>query len=765
MPKVDLNLNPAVYFRKIFKVNKKISRAFVYASALGLYHLKINGKQVSEDRLTPGWSDFNKHVYYNSYDVTTILKAHDENIINLILADGYYAGYCGWEKGRGYYGEFPAIKLQLMIDYENGEREIISTDESWTSSEGPIREADILMGEIHDSNYESLIKGWESYNPISNFNKVKVRTDVDPKLTSNKAEAVRVRGELKSHSIQKIDEQKFIVDFNQNFAGFVRLTLKNPGKRKITLRFAEMLNNDGSLYTDNIRMARAQDTYISRGDAEEIWQPLFTYHGFRYAEVTGLDEIDKETVVGISINSLPEQTSHFTSSNEELNKLFNCILWNQRSNYIDIPTDCPQRDERFGWLGDAVSYFTTAAHNFDVSAFYTKWLENLFDAQKDDGSLPPFAPFVDMGVGPVYFNSAGWADAGIITPYLFYEFYNDKNIFQKYYEQMKNFIHSLEKQNTDYIFPSCGYGDWLYLGEETSKSFIATAYFAYDCYLMNKIASILGYENDEEYFDKLFDMIKKSFRKTFLDKSGHLIQSTQTSAVLSIHFNLLSREEMKKAELFLIKNIIENDYHVTTGFLGLSFLMPVLSSIGRNDIAWKVLTNNDFPSWFNMINLGATTLWERWDGYHPQKGFYDPTMNSFNHCSLGCVGEWLFKSIAGIKAIEPGFKKVMIQPFIPNGLTFINALLKTIYGSIIVEWRINGNNLLLNVTVPFNTEAIIVLPSKKYEINVQPVKIQKLNELIYLEAGIWSLRNHMQKFVINYFVSLFWRRLNSSKFR
>lgn len=739
LPQSELSLNPAAYFRKSFKTTKKINRAFVYCSSLGLYNLQINGKQVSENRLTPGWSDFHSRVNYNSYDVTSILNLSSEHIINLILADGYYSGYCGWEKGRGYYGKFPAVKFQLMISYDDGSDEIICTDEHWSSSEGPIREADILMGETYDSNYESSIKGWDSYNfDESNFKKVTVIADINPELTSYKTEPVRQRFEFKPQSITRSGDNKFIIDFGQNFAGFARLVLRNVGRQKISLRFAEMLNEDGSLYTDNIRMARAQDTYISKGYTEEIWEPLFTYHGFRYVEISGLENIDDRTVLGISINSLPEQTASFTSSDSRLNKLFECILWNQKSNYLDIPTDCPQRDERFGWTGDAVSYFPTAAFNFDVSSFYKNWFENLFDAQRMDGALPPFAPLADMGVGPVYFNSAGWADAGIITPYLFYEFYKDIDLLEKYYERMKIFIKSLEIQSSDLILPDYGYGDWLCIGEATSKSFIATAYFAYDCSVMKKIASILGHSNDELYYHELFQKIKQSFRNKFLNSDGTLIQLTQTSAVLSIHFDLLDADEAEKVKSFLIEDITGKNYHITTGFLGLSFLMQVLSSMERNDIAWKVLTNNEFPGWLFMIDNGATTLWERWDSFHPDKGFYDPTMNSFNHCSLGCVGEWFFTGIAGIRAIEPGFKKFMIKPFIPDELTYAEASFKTIYGEIKSEWKKDKENLIMKIHVPFNTTAVIVIPFNDYVLSRTHIILKKENNCTYIEVGSGS---------------------------
>lgn len=739
LPQSDLSFNPAAYFRKSFNTIKRIERAFIYCSALGLYNLQINGKQVSENRLTPGWSDFHIRVNYNAYDVTSILNLSSEHIVNIILTDGYYSGYCGWEKGRGYYGKFPAVKLQLIISYDDGTDEIICTNENWVSSEGPIREADILMGEFYDSNIESKINGWDSYNyDESNFKKVIVIADINPELTSYKAESVKQRFEFKPQSITRLGDQKFIIDFGQNFAGFARLVLRNIGEQKIILRFAEMLNEDGSLYTENIRMARAQDTYISKGDSEEIWEPLFIYHGFRYVEVSGLAKIDGQTILGISINSLPEQTSYFISSNSKLNKLYECILWNQKSNYLDIPTDCPQRDERFGWTGDAVSFFRTAAFNFDVSSFYHNWFENLFDAQRIDGALPPFAPLADMGVGPVYFNSAGWADAGIITPYSFYEFYKDISLLEKYYEQMKIFIKSLEIQSNNLILPDYGYGDWLCIGEATSKSFIATAYFAYDCAVMKKTASLLGHSNDAVYYDELFQKIKQSFRKKFLNANGSLTQLTQTSAVLSIHFDLLDADEVEKVKSFLIKDITEKNYHITTGFLGLSFLMSVLSSLNRNDIAWKVLTNNEFPGWFFMIDNGATTLWERWDSFHPDKGFYDPTMNSFNHCSLGCVGEWIFTGIAGINIIDPEFKKFMIKPFIPDELIYAKSSFKTNYGVIKSEWKKDEENLIIKIQVPFNNTAIIVIPAKAYELSKTHSILRKENNSTYIEVGSGS---------------------------
>jgi alpha-L-rhamnosidase len=730
LPESELRLNPAVYFKKNIEINRKVRRAFIYASALGLYTLIINNKKISDFRLTPGWSDFNKRVYYNTYDATGYLEQPGNNILQAILADGYYAGYCGWEKGRAYYGNYPALKLQLMLDYEDGSSDIIPTDESWESAEGPATEADILMGESYDaSNYRGNL-----------FRKVLIRNDVNPELTSYPGNEIKPGVELKAVSVMKIDHMKYIVDFSQNFAGFVRLNLDTSPGRRITLRFSEVLNEDESLYTDNLRMARATDTYIAKGVENEVWEPQFTYHGFRYVEISGLEEIKEETLTAVSINSLVEQTGRFDCSDVMLNKLYECILWNQRSNYIDIPTDCPQRDERFGWTGDAVSFFKTSAYNYDVAAFYSKWFTDLFDAQKPDGSLPPFAPLPEMGVGPVYFNSAGWADAGVITPYLFYQFYDDKKILHRYYPKMKMFLDKLEQLSNNYKLLEYGYGDWLSSGKETSRSFIATAYFAYDCFLMEKISRVLEQNEEAEYYKNLFMKIRLAFRNEYLDQDGQLKESTQTAAVLALYFNLLDQEEREKAANFLVQDIEEKDYHITTGFLGLTFLLPLLSTLNKNDIAWKILTNKTFPSWFFMIQNGATTLWERWDSYHPERGFFDPTMNSFNHCSLGCIGEWLYSDIGGIKAIEPGFRKIEIKPFLPQDLEYARTSFKSIYGVIRSEWTKSADGLEFVIKIPFNTSAFLILPGKDYKLSSQHKLIKIEDGLIYLEVGSGSFK-------------------------
>lgn len=731
IPSVKISCNPAAYFKKVFSIETNILQAYAYCSVMGLYNLSIDGNQITEDLLTPGWSDFNKRVYYNTYDITTQLKLSTEHIINIIVADGYYAGYCGWEKGRSYYGRYPALQFQIVIDYENGKREIIKSDESWLSSEGPIREADILMGEVYDATFVQLIN---SYKPVTVLN------HIDIEHTWYNGEAVRKRFELSAVSIKMIENEKYIVDFGQNLAGFARLKLCNVGKRKITLRFAEVLNEDGTLYTENLRMARARDIYYSSGSEEEIWEPKFTYHGFRYVEITGLNEIPENTLTAIAINSLPEQTIEFITSDENVNKLYNCILWNQRSNYIDIPTDCPQRDERLGWTGDSVSFFRTAAYNYNVAAFYSKWLIDLFDAQREDGALPPIAPLPDLGVGPIHYAAAGWADAGIVVPYYLYYYYNDIRVLEKYYTNMKSYINYLENNCTDFILPEHGYGDWLST-EETSKSFLSTLYFLYDCMLMEKISLVINNHSDSLYFAELYQRIKLSAQRKFFTEEDKLIEETQTSLILALAFGLIEKEKNLEAVNLLIDNVSSANIHVATGFLGLSFLMPVLSSLGQNETAQKILLQTEFPSWMFMINNGATTLWERWDSYHPEKGIYDPLMNSFNHCSLGCVGEWFYNSLAGLSLDTPGFKCAKIKPFMTNRFEFVKLSYKTPYGFYKCEWNRSGRKYNLNITTPFNAEAEIIIPSMFVDSGEAILhKIENGNSIYKVGSGYYEFR-------------------------
>ncbi|OGU30180.1 MAG: hypothetical protein A2057_05795 [Ignavibacteria bacterium GWA2_35_9] len=731
IPKLTLHLPPPPYLRKEFQIKKEIKSAYVYVSSLGLYKLFVNGQTISEDKLTPGWTDYNKRVYYNTYDLKNLLRNSVKNCLGIVLADGWYAGYIGWEKRRGYYGKNPRAFLQLEVEYIDGTTDYICTDESWKALYGPILEADLLMGETYDSKKEKDFSGWNEtgFDEIT-WDRVGISGKLNIELNSYPALPVRKTLEIKPVKISSPQKGIYIFDLGQNIAGCVRLKIDGRKTDKVVLKFGEMLDDEGNLYMENIRMARATDTYFTKGELEETWEPSFTYHGFRYVELSGYpEEPEVDMITGIVFHSDIPITGSFECSNQMLNKLYESIFRSQRANFMDIPTDCPQRDERLGWTADAVDFIRTASFNMDTASFYTKWLRDLNDAQEESGAYTAIAPQPDLGVGPLYPGAAGWADAGIVTPYTLHKFYGDKRIFEKYYENMMKYMDYLESGSSDFIRPDYGYGDWLSVNADTPKDLIATAYFAYDAKLMMELSELLGKSDEDKRFEKLFDNVKGAFNKKYVNRDGSIKSGTQTAYALSLHFGLLDEEKQPDAFNFLVDDIVKRDFHISTGFVGLNYLFPVLTKFERSDIAFRILLNDTFPSWFFMLKQGATTLWERWDSWTPDKGFFDPLMNSFNHTSLGVIGEWFYSSIAGIIPEEPGFKKIIIKPLIGEGLNYAKTSYFSIYGKIISEWKIENEKFFLKVTIPVNTSAKIFIPKpRSKKISEKPDEAELVGE-------------------------------------
>jgi len=714
VPHYELILPPPSYLRKNFTLPpKSIRKATIYISAFGLYELHLNGKIISDDLFTPGWSNYNKRVYYNTYDITNFLNEGQENTVGVILADGWYSGYIGWERKRNYYGDKTLALIQIEIEFKNGDKEFIYSDESWQVAYGPIREADILMGETYDVRKKKNFSNWDKpFFRNSDWEQVEFANIPNIKIESYPSEPVKIIEEIKPIKIFEPKSKIYVFDLGQNFAGNVRIKVKGKRNDKIILRFAEMLNEDGTIYTENIRMARATDTLILKDNSEIIWHPKFTYHGFRYVELTGINyKPDSNTITGLVMHSSLQRTGFFECSNNLINKIYYNILWSNKSNYFDIPTDCPQRDERLGWM-DAHNTMKAAIYNFDVTSFFIKWLEALNDSQREDGAYSPIAPFIDFGVGPIYFSAAGFAEAGIIIPYLLYKFYGDKSVLEKYYLNMKRYLDYLKSISNEFIRCDDAYGDWLSINAETPKDLIGTAYFAYATKLMSEITDVLGLYNDQFEYKNLFDKIKRAFNKKFVYKNGKLKCDTQTAYVLALYFELLSKENEKLAIRYLINNLKSRGWHVSTGFLGLTFLFSVLDKFNRNDITFKIITNETYPSYGFMIKNDATTLWERWNAFTPEDGFFDPTMNSFNHFSLGVVGEWFYSVIGGIKNDGIAFNNIIIKPYPLGDLTFANTSYTSIYGEIISNWKIEENKFTLYFKIPINIQAKIFLPFK-----------------------------------------------------
>ncbi|RKY11581.1 MAG: alpha-L-rhamnosidase [Planctomycetota bacterium] len=712
--KNKLVLPRPAYMRKEFTLEKPVRRAVLYSTALGIYEMHINGHRVGKDYFTPGWTDYDKRIYYNTYDVTGMLRRTD-NTIGAIVADGWYSGYIGWGKKRDHYGKQPRLLAQLYLEYTDGSTEVITTDESWRASVGGLLEADFLMGETCDG--RRRIAGWDEpgfeqagWEAVSCFENTKA------KLQSYPGPTVQIFSEMQPVKITEPKKDVHVFDMGTNFAGWARLRVKG-GKAgdKIVLRYAERLNPDGTIYTKNLRGARATDTYICNGGGEEIWEPRFTYHGFQYVEVTGYPgKPSTDAITGIQITSATPPAGSFECSDEMINKLYRNICQTQRANFIDIPTDCPQRDERLGWTGDAQIYIRTACMNTDTHAFFTKWLADLADAQRADGQFPKVAPVKTAG------NDGGpaWADAGIICPWTIYEVYGDKQILQKYYEGMARFIDFCKDRSTEELLPPrkyhC-YGDWLNIEADTPKDVIYTCYFAHSTRLMSRIAQALGKDADFQKYSRLFERIKKAFNKAYVDDEGRIKGDTQCCYVMAICFDLLDPDRQDLAAGHLIDDIKSRNWHLSTGFVGTKDLMLALAKIGRNDVAYRLLHNDTFPSWGFSIRHGATSIWERWDGWTPEKGFHKPGMNSFAHYSFGAVGDWMFRTIGGIDTDGPGFKKIIIRPQPGGRLHWAKTSYNSINGKIATAWKIHDGTLSLNVTIPANTTATVYVPAVSAE--------------------------------------------------
>jgi alpha-L-rhamnosidase len=701
-----LHVPPPPYLRKEFAAAKSIKRATVYASALGIYDLHINSQRIGNDYFTPGWTEYKKRVYYQAYDVTKLVQKGN-NAMGAVLADGWYSGYIGWGRKRDHYGDKPRLMVQLELEFTDGSKQTIVTDSTWKAKYGPHLEADFLMGEAYDA--RMAMPDWSkagfndgNWQNVAVTDKVKIPVQRHPGVT------VQETDEVKAVKITEPKEGHYVFDLGQNFAGIVRLKIKGKEGQKVNLRFVEVLNPDGTIYTENLRGARAMDTYICKSGKEEVWQPRLTFHGFRYVEVTGLDKKpDLEMITGVVLNSNTPQAGEFTCSNSMVNQLYRNIVWTQRANFIEVPTDCPQRDERLGWTGDAQIFVRSSTYNMDVASFFTKWLVDLEDAQGAEGDFPDVAPRIVATGG----GTAAWGDAGVICPWTIYYTYNDTRVIEKHYEAMAKWIAYLKKNSKNLLRPAKGYGDWVSIGSNTPKDVIATAYFAYSTRLLAKMAAVIGKTQDARKYEALFQDIKKAFNDAYVAEDGRIKGNTQTCYLLGLKFDLLSPKNRVKAAQYLVKDVKGHQWHLTTGFVGLSYLLPMLTETGYPDVAYRLLNNDTFPSWGYSIKNGATSIWERWDGWTEEKGFQTPGMNSFAHYSFGSVCEWMFYTMAGIDTDGPGYKKIIIKPQPGGDMNYTKASYNSINGLIGSDWRIVKRKFHLQVSVPVNTTATVYVPT------------------------------------------------------
>ncbi len=560
------------------------------------------------------------------------------------------------------------------------------------------------------------LTGWSEagYN-AEKWDAVDCGAEVEPIVQAHPGPPVRVIGTFQPKSITEPSAGAYVLDLGQNFAGIARLRVQGEPGQKITLRFAERLNPDGTIYTTNLRAARCVDTYTCKGGAVETWEPRFTFHGFQYVEISGLKAAPTdETITGLALSSDTPVVGSFECSDPMLNQLHSNIVWTQRSNFIDIPTDCPQRDERLGWTGDAQVYIRTATLNTDVQAFFNKWLVDLADGQRADGQFPMVAPVKVAGDD----GGPAWADAGVICPWTVYQVYGDKRLLERQYPSMTKFIEFCKNRCTPEMLPPAKFhcfGDWLSINANTPTDVIFEAYFALSTKLTAQAAHVLGKSDDEAKFCALFDQIKAAFNKAYVAADGRIKGDTQACYVLALAVGLVDGENAKKAAEYLVADIEKRDGHLSTGFIGTKDLMLVLAKIGRDDVAYRLLHNDTFPSWGFSIKQGATSIWERWDGWTPEKGFQDPGMNSFAHYSFGAVYQWMVENIGGIRAEDVAYKRILIAPQLDGKLTAAKTSYRSIRGLIATDWSVRENTFTMAVTIPANTTATVSLPARSVD--------------------------------------------------
>ena len=708
-PLAELDLPPSPFLRRGFTLAGPVRRARLYATARGLYELRLNGERVGDAVLAPGWTDYAQRVQYQTYDVAPLLRS-GENTLGAILGTGWYAGHVGWFGQTRHYGSSPRLLLRLAIDHEDDTTTTIVSDGAWWARTGPILASDLLMGETYDARLD--LPGWDAPG-FDDRGWAPVRVDARDgvRLVADRAEPVRVVEDLTPTGTSRVDPDTQIVDIGQNMVGWVRLRVAGPAGTTVRLRFGEMLNPDGSLYTENLRSAHQTDAYVLRGEGTETYEPRFTFHGFRYVEVTGYPgELLPEAITGRVVESNTPEAGTFVCSNDLVNRLQRNILWGQRGNFLSIPTDCPQRDERLGWLADAQVFAPTACLNRDVAAFFTKWLGDIADARSAAGAFPDVAPrLIDEADG-----APAWGDGGVVLPWTLYRAYGDTRLIEHHYDAMAGWLAYIGEANPDHLWRhrrGNDFGDWLAHDAETPKELLGTAYWAHSARLLAQMGRAIGRGEDADRFDALFGEIRRAFNVAYVAPDGRVAGETQTGYVLALAMDLLPTGLRQAAGRRLVADIERCDGHLSTGFAGVASLLPVLTEAGYPDVAYRILLQETLPSWGHMIRHGATTIWERWDGWTPERGFQDPGMNSFNHYSLGSVGALLYQMVAGI-AVDPdrpGYEHVLVRPRPGGGLTHARATYRSIRGPIAVAWEIADGAFRVDVTIPANSTATVFL--------------------------------------------------------
>ncbi len=763
----QLFLPPARQYRKPFTTTKLVKRAVLHGTALGLVDWSLDGKRVTDDLFEPGWADYQRRVHARSHDVTEHLATPGPHCLGATVADGWYAGYVGYgmlvgygphKTGRNIYGKTPAILCQLDIEYADGSRESVVTDPSWqVTSAGPVREADLLMGEHYDARQEivgwdtpALVvdqKTWEPAVPAESnpsvaapFFESGVKRDVQvgwvkpETIVAYAAQPIRVTEELPAKRVVEQKPGVFIFDMGQNFAGVVRLKVTASSGTKIVLRHGEMLHPDGRLMTENLRKARATDTYVCKGGGEETWAPRFTYHGFQFVEVSGLPAgalPPLDTITGLVLHTDTPLVGRFACSDELLTQFWKNTVWTQRANFIEVPTDCPQRDERLGWMGDAQIYARTATFNADVAAFFSKWMDDVREAQRTDGpdagAYPDYCPYPFGHGKPKATFGTAWTDAGVICPFTMYSVYGDRRMIERHWDSMTAFMDWRLRMDPKLEGVEVGntWGDWLNVNETTPIRYIDLCYHAQSAWMMYQLGQELDKLDEGMKFLDRYLILDDSFRRQYLRDNGTLKIETQTACALALECGLIPDDSRATVAKQLASLIEKNGFRMATGFLGTKSILPALSNNGHHDLACRLFQSRAFPSWGYEVEQGANSVWERWDSFTHEHGFNGATgknnaaMNSFSHYAFGAAMEWGFRDLAGIKNDKGGCVSFAICPRPPTpgsnperaAIEWVEADYDSPQGLIQSHWRRIDGDIEMRLKIPANTSALVHVPT------------------------------------------------------
>jgi len=736
------NYGPAprsTLIRKEFTTPRTVSKARVYVTGLGNYKLFINGGIVGTDLLTPGWTDYRKRIQYQVYDITEMIN-NGENAVGMILGNMWWSSGLGW-RGGARYSNGPLRGLcQIEIEYNDGSTEMIVTDETWRTHLSPIIENTIYHGETYDARLE--INGWaEPGLDHSDWTDVTIFTEPENiTFSAQYGPPIQIMKEVIPESVSEVSPGKFVFDLGINMVGFARLKVQGEAGTEVKLRFAELLHDDGTVAQENLRSAKATDLYILKGTGEEVWNPCFTYHGFRYVQMEGYPGTPtRETLTGLQIYSGATVVGKFECSNELLNRIWQNILNGQKGNMHSVPTDCPQRDERLGWTGDAQMFAPTANYNMNMARFFSKWTRDMTDSQTEEGWICDVNPAIVVG-GP---GKPAWGDAITVVPWMVYKFYGDKKILENSYEGMKAWVEYMRKESKDnlYIFDQDGwggYGDWIAV-VESPKPPISVAYYYYSTKLVAQIAEILGKTEDANLYSDLSERIAQAFNKKYFDlKTNNYAGGTQTANLLPLAFGITPKEYRQQVADNIATDVVKREKHPSTGFLGTGYILPILSDYGYHDLAYEVAGQTTYPSWGYMVEKGASSMWELWnsDTEPPDQ------MNSRNHFALGSVVEWYYAYLAGIRPdpLHPGFKHTIIAPMLPEVLSWAEGKTETVYEPLWCYWQKDESSLKIEISVPPNTSATVKLPVRTFE---SPT-IKENGKLIYSRDTPVDLPNELK---------------------